>query len=53
MKLNKKFRQVLAGIALIAATIIGVMILDGDATISLLGIPMGLICIFGKNVFQY
>lgn len=42
-------KQKLIGISLLVAGIIAPVILDGDGTISIIGVPLGLFLIFTKN----
>ena len=52
---EKTFRiwaQRLCGVALLAGTVIGIYMTDGDATFALFTIPMGLLCILGKDISE-
>lgn len=44
------FKQRLSGIVLLALTILAVMWLDGDATIAVFTVPLGLYMLFGKEM---
>ena len=46
-------KQKLCGVALVSIGVIIPFILDGDATVSLLLIPLGLYLIFTKNKIMY
>ena len=46
-------KQKLCGVALVSIGVIIPFILDGDATVSLLFIPLGLYLIFTKNKIMY
>lgn len=43
-------KQKLYGVALLIATVFAVRVLDGDATIAIITVPMGLLCLFGKEM---
>ena len=43
-------KQKLYGVALLIATVFAVWVLDGDATIAIITVPMGLPCLFGKEM---
>ena len=43
-------KQKLYGVALLIATVFAVWVLDGDATIAIITVPMGLLCLFGKEM---
>lgn len=49
---SKKIVQILWGVGCIAAALISTYVADGDATGAILMIPLGLYCIFGKDVFD-
>lgn len=44
------FKQRLIGIALLAFTILAVKLLDGDATIALITVPLGLALVFSRQM---
>lgn len=44
------FKQKLTGMALLGLTVLTVPLLDGDATIAVLTVPMGLYLIFSKEM---
>ena len=46
-------KQKLCGVSLVSIGVIIPFILDGDATVSLLLIPLGLYLIFTKNKIMY
>lgn len=43
-------KQKLCGAALLIVTIFAVWMLDGDATIALVTVPLGLLCLFSKEM---
>lgn len=43
-------KQKLWGIALLCVTVFAVRVLDGDASIALITVPLGLLCIFSKEM---